>query len=97
MPAYTGKTQKLTPDQLAWWQRSDGTTHANEAQRVTSKDDWTQDFLAEHGAEVARVPTAAADKSPAIDDWSRDFGSPNATKQPNTPENQWSDDFEPKD
>lgn len=41
MPAYTGKTQKLTPDQLAWWQRSDGTTHANEAQRVTSKDDGT--------------------------------------------------------
>lgn len=97
MPAYTGKTQKLTPDQLAWWQRLDGTTHANEAPGLTSKDDWTQDFLAEHGAEVARVSTAAADKSPAIDDWSKDFGSPNVTKPPKAPENQWSDDFEPKD
>ncbi|KPV54634.1 hypothetical protein SE17_02555 [Kouleothrix aurantiaca] len=94
IPGYTGVTQKLTPDQLAWWQRSEGTTPATEMQGLTSKDDWIQDFLAEKSTGIAPAPVA--DTLPATDNWSDDFASSNATKQPNVPENQWSDDFEPK-
>jgi hypothetical protein len=95
IPVYTGVTRKLTPDQLAWWQRSDGTTPATEMQGLTSKDDWIRDFLAEKSTGIAPAPVA--DTLPATDNWSEDFASSNATKQPNAPENQWSNDFEPKD
>jgi hypothetical protein len=64
-------------------------------QGLTSKDDWIRDFLAEKSTGIAPAPVA--DTLPATDNWSEDFASSNATKQPNAPENQWSNDFEPKD
>ena len=81
--------------QLAgWWQENTVTAYTGQTQRLTSKDEWTLDFLAELGVEPPQVPENSPDTPSTKGDWTSDFAPPAESNKPDTSGKGWGGDFE---